>query len=205
MNTPFENDQELFKQLDSIPRSEQQKQRSFLIIQDRLQMKKKSKKSVFLSIATIVTCLCFMIGSVWIINQHSIVSPNTSNSPFHHLVTENKIQRTLVAKSQSEKFFNIDTLPGLKMGTIAIDQDLEWNKNMKEILNQLKETKKGPTVEPKYDMAIVWENSTNLKFKLYIEEGYIIFKDMSKNKFYRLDGKYAISLESLFKSISVLN
>jgi hypothetical protein len=194
----------LFKELDTIPRTMQDKQRSYQLIKENLEVKEKKRSSPMISFITITLFVGFMIGSLALIEN--IQTPSTSHdSPFSDLVKENKINRTFLAKSKSEKSFNINNQTGLMMGTLVIDNDERWNKELILLLEHLEEIDTIPFTEPKYDMLIKWRDNTNLKFKLYISDGVFFLKDVSKNKFYKSTVENTETLQSVLRRIPTIN
>ncbi|MBE4910081.1 hypothetical protein IMZ08_18760 [Bacillus luteolus] len=194
----------LFKELDTIPRTQQSKQRSYQLIKENLEVKEKKRSSLMLSFITITLFVGFMVGSLALI-ENTNNSSTSQDSPFSDLVKENKINRTFLAKSKSEKTFNINNQTGLMMGTIVIDNDDQWNKELMLLLEQLEEIDAVPFAEPNYDMLIKWSDNTNLKFKLYFSDGVFFLKDVSENKYYKSTAENSETLQAVLRRIPTIN
>lgn len=192
MRTQFDLEQ-TFKELDSFPRTEEQSRKSYQKILKKTKYRKnKWVNPIILNIATITIFLGFTVGSILHISNKPELIPESIQAI--SLLNDEKVLSTHVTTSKTNKSFSINTNSGLNPGTILINDDKIWNKNLEIMLSTLSEAKTIPHVEPQYDMFIKLSGNTNLKLKIYETEQGVIVKDLNKNMFFEVEDKSAAFL-----------
>lgn len=167
-----------FKELSTIPRSEDQKEKSYQMILNKAKKNSGNNKWVPRTVSTFITiAACFIIALLTL--SEDLINEST---PRLASIEDKKILQSVVSVSHSEKQFLPKDYPYV-IGA-AISRDVIWSKAIRNILEKSIPTKEAPITQAKYDLLINVEDSEPIKLKIWVENDSIFFKEVNKNQFY---------------------
>lgn len=167
-----------FKELSTIPRSDDQKEKSYQMILNKAKKNSGNNKWVPRTVSTFITiAACFIIALLTL--SEDLFNEST---PRLASIEDKKILQSVVSVSHSEKQFLPKDYPYVTGA--AISRDVIWSKAIRNILEKSIPTKKSPITQAKYDLLINVENSEPIKLKIWVENDSIFFKEVNKNQFY---------------------
>jgi hypothetical protein len=189
------------KKLENIHRSEQIKHQSYRAIQERVNKKRKPVHHIILGLTTVIVSVLFIIGVVSFNIHSSKGSLSSAPNPFEKNLTKNSIQQTKISKSDSPDSFTPQA-NSMPLGVIVITEDNKWNQALLDALNKMTVLKEVPTSPPDYDFLISLSNDSSLKFKVWIKNKTIIYKDITNNTYYETKSELSKQFGEVLKQMT---
>ncbi|MEQ2527278.1 hypothetical protein WMO40_11235 [Bacillaceae bacterium CLA-AA-H227] len=178
------------RELDNINRSEEQSRVTLQQIKNKKVIGPMKKLyPLFVSIISIPIAVILLYSFIFS-DPGKIKDVSTSNNPYFEILEEEKINRSMVAKSKSTEIFTPNEKHPFLLGVAVIDDDQKWNKSLKNGLLKMKNINEMPSTAPQYDLLISFNKGTVLKFKLWIDKDHIILKDVVEQNYFIIEAKY---------------
>ncbi|QQZ09316.1 hypothetical protein [Heyndrickxia vini] len=182
---------ELFNQLNEIERSNERKKATFSAIEKRLSKRVRKFVPIIIGAGALAISLVFTLLTMTNGIQPTSTQLSNSSNPYAKMLNDRNITRSYVSKSVSAYSFSPGQINRSSNPVAIIDDDKRWNESLKDILLQMKEIKHQPSKEPGYDLMIYLNDEITIKFKIWINDQSIIFKDFTTNTFYTIKSKEA--------------
>lgn len=188
-----------FEELDQIPRSNRQKQLTFIKIMNEVHLQTKKKKAIFPKLLTFSLSLaaCIFIVSIISNGMDSMMS-----SQLIDRLEGEKILAVSITPSKSNITFTPAEEGNKKDLYIMPDED--WNHIFLMYIQNAKISQYEPKSAPLYDLVIAMENQETIKLKVWSEKGNVYLKSSKNNKMYALSTEKSEKFIKYIESI-VLN
>lgn len=195
---------ELFNQLNEIERSKERKKATFSAIEKRLSKRVRKFVPIIIGAGALAISLVFTLLTMTNGIQPTSTQLSNSSNPYAKMLNDKNITRSYVSKSVSAYSFSPGQINRSSNPVAIIDDDKRWNESLKDILLQMKEIKHQPAKEPGYDLMIYLNDEITIKFKIWINDQSIIFKDFTTNTFYTIKSNEAKGFEYILNHMTMI-
>ncbi|MGE8204863.1 hypothetical protein ACQKP0_09890 [Heyndrickxia sp. NPDC080065] len=196
---------ESFSQLNNIERSNLQKYATLSSLNKRLERKRTKIIPFFISTCAIIIAILFTLLTVTnVFNSDSSSQLKSTHNPYVKMIKGKQITQSLISKSNSPYTFTPGQLNRSPDPVAMITDDIRWNETLKDALIFMNEIKNPPTDDPGYDLMIYINNETVIKFKIWINDKLIIFKDFKTSSYYSIKSDFSKGFGYILNHLTTL-
>ncbi|UAC49158.1 hypothetical protein K6959_04520 [Bacillus aquiflavi] len=195
----FSEMDELFKQLNDIPRSHVQKEETLRKVLSSSNVKRrKNRKQVIWSLLAFAAC--FMLAVV-VFNGKNIIINNRQSEAIQLL--EINSSDIVSFKAVSLEHMNVDEEDlFLQPHVVEIKNDHTWEEELSNILNHCVEIKKAPNSKPIYKILITLKNDKSLVMDVWTEEKKVYLKETNSDFNYEVSKDHVKYLQAILEEMT---